>query len=146
MFLAYCILLHTFWKCFLSQFCSFTLAIVYPSSLQLSYPERKQQGLLHVEHRLQTDQKALVGCTAQSNSQYICSWTRDRRPPPMVLPPPPKPRGGGLPFVLPSSFPSSFLLSLLPSKLCQQHITTTGGRRCFTTLVSLISSLNSFCF
>ena len=40
---------------------------------------------------------------------HICSWT-----PPMVSPPPPKPRGGGLPFVLPSSFPPSFLLSLLP--------------------------------
>ena len=47
--------------------------------------------------------------------------------PPMVSPPPPKPRVGGLPFVLPSSFPPSFffpsflspfppsfLLSLLP--------------------------------
>ena len=38
----------------------------------------------------------------------------------MVSPPPPKPRGGGLPFVLPSSFPPSFffpsflLLFLLP--------------------------------
>ena len=46
--------------------------------------------------------------------------------PPMVSPPPPKPRGGGLPFVLPS-LPPSFPPSLLPSKLCQQHITTTGG-------------------
>ena len=76
---------------------------------------------------------------------------------PKVFPPqPPKPRGGGLPFVLPSSspssfyfpsflslffpsfllpFPFSFLLSLLLSKLCQQHITTTGGRRCFATLL-----------
>ena len=71
-------------------------------------------------------------------------------------PRPPKPRGGGIPFVLPSSFPPSFffpfflssfppsfllpfpfsfLPSLLPSKLCQQHITTTGGRRCFATLL-----------
>ena len=61
--------------------------------------------------------------------------------------------------LLPSSFPSSFLLSLLPSKLCQQHITTTGGRRCFATLLQsskphlfiellllLIFSLNPFCF
>ena len=56
--------------------------------------------------------------------------------------------------------PTSFLLlSLLPSKLCQQHITTTGGRRCFATLLQsskphlfiepfllLIFSLNPFCF
>ena len=71
-----------------------------------------------------------------------------------------------LPFFFPSflslffpSFLLSFPFSFLPSKLCQQHITTTGGRRCFATLLQsskphlfiepfllLIFSLNLFCF
>ena len=122
--------------------------------------------------------KGVGGTRALAHSIY--SWTRDRRSPQMVSPPPPKPRGGGLPFVLPSSFPPSFffpfflfiffpsfplpfpftfLPSLLPSKLCQQHITTTGGRRCLATLLQLskphlfielflllIFSLNPCCF
>ena len=109
---------------------------------------------------------------------YICTYMfLDQGPnvPPNGIPPhPPKPRGGGSPFVLPFFFPSflslffpsfllpfpfSFLPSLLPSKLRQQHITTTGGRRCFATLLQsskphlfielflvLIFSLNPFCF
>ena len=81
--------------------------------------------------------------------------------------PPPLGEEGFPSSFLPFSFPSflspslsfSFLPSLLPSKLCQQHITTTRGRRCFATLLQssklhlfiepfllLILSLNPFCF
>ena len=87
---------------------------------------------------------------------YICSWTpsRDRQsappPLPMVSLPPPKPRGGGLPFVLPSSFPPSFppscLLSLLPFSFFLSSFPPSfeamsavdhhhRGRRCFATLL-----------
>ena len=112
------------------------------------------------KHLFVEDVKTQGGCIYI----YICMFLDQgpKVPPQWYPPPPPKPRGGGLPFFLSLFFPSLLLpfpFSFLPSKLCQQHITTTGGRRCFATLLQsskphlfiepfllLIFSLNPFCF
>ena len=108
-----------------------------------------------------------------------CFWTRDRQslppPHPQWYPPhPPKFRGGGIPFILPSSFffpsfmssfPSSFLLSLLPfsfpslffpfflPSFLRSYVSSTsppqgGGDALqhYCNRLSFIFSLNPFCF